>query len=212
MVALNQISEAVISGNADRVRELTEQRLSEGGSAVEILNEGLIAGMGIVGERFKKLEVYVPEVLVAARAMNWGVEVLKPALKREDVAFLGTVVIGTVKGDVHDIGKNLVTMMMEGAGFKVIDLGTNVPAEGFLDSIRKHNPDIVGMSALLTTTMSEFKKTIDAFQEAGLRDNVKVMVGGAPVNESYALQVGADAYGETAVEAVEKAREFLSKL
>lgn len=211
MIEFKDISEAVIKADAPKVRELTEKKLAEGINPVEILNEGLLVGMAVIGKRFKALEIYVPEVLVSARAMRAGVEVLGPALKTQGSEPQGKVLVGTVKGDIHDIGKNLVTMMLEGAGFNVIDLGINITYEGFLDAVREHKPDIVGMSSLLTTTMRELKVNIDAFKEAGLRDSVKIMVGGAPVSEKYAMEAGADAYGADAMEAVEKAKEFLGK-
>jgi len=211
MVELRDISEALMQGDAQKVKDLTERKLSEGTPPLEILNNALIAGMTEVGRKFKALEIYVPEVLVSARAMSWGVEALKPAWKGKDAKPLGTVVIGSVKGDVHDIGKNLVVMMMEGAGFRVIDLGISIPVEKFIEAIKEHKPDIVGMSALLTTTMGEFKKNVETLKAAGLRDKVKVMVGGAPVNEKYALEAGADAYGADAIEAVEKAKKMIAK-
>jgi len=211
MVELRDISEALMQGDAQKVKDLTERKLAEGTPPLEILNNALIAGMTEVGRKFKALEIYVPEVLVSARAMSWGVEALKPAWKGRDVKPLGTVVIGSVKGDVHDIGKNLVVMMMEGAGFRVIDLGISIPVEKFIEAIKEHKPDIVGMSALLTTTMGEFKKNVETLKAAGLRDKVKVMVGGAPVNEKYALEAGADAYGADAIEAVEKAKKMIAK-
>lgn len=211
MVELRDISEALMQGDAQKVKDLTERKLAEGTPPLEILNNALIAGMTEVGRKFKALEIYVPEVLVSARAMSWGVEALKPAWKGRDVKPLGTVVIGSVKGDVHDIGKNLVVMMMEGAGFKVIDLGISIPVEKFIEAIKEHKPDIVGMSALLTTTMGEFKKNVETLRATGLRDKVKIMVGGAPVNEKYALDAGADAYGADAIEAVEKAKKMIAK-
>ena len=211
MVELRDISEALMQGDAQKVKDLTERKLSEGTPPLEILNNALIAGMTEVGRKFKALEIYVPEVLVSARAMSWGVEALKPAWKGKDAKPLGTVVIGSVKGDVHDIGKNLVVMMMEGAGFKVIDLGISIPVEKFIEAIKEHKPDIVGMSALLTTTMGEFKKNVETLKATGLRDKVKIMVGGAPVNEKYALDAGADAYGADAIEAVEKAKKMIAK-
>ena len=212
MVEMREISEALMKGNAEKVKNLTEKMLSEGASPLDILNNALIAGMSEVGKKFKKLEIFVPEVLVAARAMSFGVEALKPAWKGEEVKPLGKVLIGTVKGDLHDIGKNLVVMMMEGAGFKVIDLGVNIRVEKFIEAIKEEKPDIVGMSALLTTTMGEFKKNIEALKSAGLRGEVKVMLGGAPVSEKYALDSGADAYGGDAIEAVEKAKKLLGKV
>lgn len=212
MVEMKEISEALMKGDAEKVKFLTEKKLSEGTSPLEILNNALIAGMTEVGKKFKTLEIFVPEVLVAARAMSWGVEALKPAWKGRDAKPLGTVVIGTVKGDLHNIGKNLVVMMMEGAGFKVIDLGINIPVEKFIQAIKEYQPDIVGMSSLLTTTMGEFKKNIEAFKNAGLREKIKVMVGGAPVNEKYALDSGADAYGGDAIDAVENAKELIGQV
>lgn len=211
MASLQDISEALIKGDAETVKGLVQETLKDGISPFEILNNALIAGMTEVGKKFKALEIYVPEVLMSARAMSWGVDALKPAWKGKDVKPLGTVVIGTVKGDNHDIGKNLVVMMMEGAGFKVIDLGVNIPIEKFIQAIKEHKPDILGMSSLLTTTMGEFKKNIEALKNSGLRDKVKVMVGGAPVSERYALDSGADVYGGDAIEAVEKAKELLLK-
>jgi len=212
MASLQDISEALMKGDAETVKGLVQEKLKDGMSPFEILNNALIAGMAEVGKKFKALEIYVPEVLVSARAMSWGVDALKPAWKGKDVKPLGTVVLGTVKGDLHDIGKNLVVMMMEGAGFKVIDIGINIPVEKFIQVIKEHKPDILGMSALLTTTMGEFKKNIEALKNSGLRDKVKVMVGGAPVSERYALDSGADAYGGDAIEAVEKAKELLSRV
>jgi len=211
MVEMREISEALMKGDAEKVKNLTEKKLSEGASPLDILNNALIAGMDEVGKIFTTLEIFVPEVLVSARAMSFGVEALKPAWKGKEVRPLGTVVIGSVKGDVHDIGKNLVVIMMEGAGFKVIDLGINIPVEKFIEAIKEQKPDIIGMSALLTTTMGEFKKNIEALKRAGLRDEVKVMVGGAPVSEMYALDSGADAYGGDAIEAVEKAKKLVGK-
>jgi len=211
MVEMREISEALMKGDAEKVKNLTEKKLSEGASPLDILNNALIAGMDEVGKKFKTLEIFVPEVLVSARAMSFGVEALKPAWKGKEVRPLGTVVIGSVKGDVHDIGKNLVVIMMEGAGFKVIDLGINIPVEKFIETIKEQKPDIIGMSALLTTTMGEFKKNIEALKRAGLRDEVKVMVGGAPVSEKYAIDSGADAYGGDAIEAVEKAKKLVGK-
>ncbi len=210
MDKFKEIRESVIKGKAEKVKELVEKELATGASPIEILNEALIAGMTEVGKKFKTLEIFVPEVLVAARAMTWGVETLKPSLVGKDVKPLGTVLIGTVKGDIHDVGKNLVVMMLEGAGFKVIDLGINVPSEKFTEAIKEHKPNIVGMAALLTTTMGEFKKNIETFKKLGLREQVKIMVGGAPVSEKYAIESGADAYGEDAIDAVEKAKKLIS--
>jgi 5-methyltetrahydrofolate--homocysteine methyltransferase len=211
MVEMREISEVLMKGNAEKVKELTQKKLAEGAAPLDILNNALIAGMNEVGRKFKNLEIFVPEVLVAARAMSFGVEALRPAWKGEEVKPLGKIIIGTVKGDLHDIGKNLVVMMMEGAGFQVTDLGVNIRVEKFMEAIKEQKPDIVGMSALLTTTMGEFKKNIEALKAAGLLDKVKVMVGGAPVSEKYALDSGADAYGGDAIEAIEKAKKLLGK-
>ncbi len=211
MVEMREISEALMKGNAEKVKELTQKKLAEGTAPLDILNNALIAGMNEVGRKFRNLEIFVPEVLVAARAMSFGVEALRPAWKGEEVKPLGRVIIGTVKGDLHDIGKNLVVMMMEGAGFQVTDLGINIRVEKFIEAIKEQKPDIIGMSALLTTTMGEFKRNIEALKAAGLRDKVKVMVGGAPVSEKYALDSGADAYGGDAIEAIEKAKKLLGK-
>ena len=208
MADLRDIAEAVIKGNIPEVSKLTGEKLSEGISAYEILNDGLLAGMAVVGEKFKVLEIYVPEVLVSAKAMNTGVSVLKPHLQRENIT-KGKMVLGTVKGDIHDVGKNLFQMMMEGAGFEVIDLGINVIVDDFVRAINEHKPDLVGMSALLTTTVREFKRNIEAFEKAGVRKYVRVMVGGAVVSESLAREAGADAYGADAMDGVEKALKLV---
>ncbi|MCS7253008.1 MAG: corrinoid protein [Armatimonadota bacterium] len=212
MVDLNELAEAVINGNRDRAVQLTQQALDEGMDAARILNEGLIAGMQVVGEKFKKNEFYIPEVLVAARAMKAAMEVLRPILtERSDIQPLATVVIGTVRGDLHDIGKNLVAMMLEGAGFRVIDLGVDTPPEKFVEAVKEHGARIVGMSALLTTTMPAMKDTIETLKAAGIRDQVIIMVGGAPLTQEYADSIGADGYAPDAASAVDKAKELLSK-
>jgi 5-methyltetrahydrofolate--homocysteine methyltransferase len=167
-----------------------------------ILDDGLIAAMAEVGNRFECGEFYVPEMLVAARAMQSGLQILKPLLVEQGIKSGGKIVIGTVKGDLHDIGKNLVAMMLEGAGFEIIDLGTDVSPEKFVEAVKKHNPDLIGMSALLTTTMVNMQATVTALKEAGLRDGVKVLVGGAPVTQEYANQIGADGFGADASRAV----------
>lgn len=210
MVNLNNISEALQSGRAEKVRELVKQALNEDIIPKKILEEGLIRGMSIIGEKFKKNEVYVPEVLIAARAMHAGMDVLKPKLIETGVKNLGKVVMGTVTGDLHDIGKNLVEMMLEGAGFEVIDLGVDVSAEKFVEAVKEHQPNIIGMSALLTTTMVNMVEVIKALDVAGLRDKVKVMVGGAPITQNYANQIGADGYSPDATSATDKAKIFLS--
>jgi 5-methyltetrahydrofolate--homocysteine methyltransferase len=207
MADLKQIAQHLIDGHADDVSRLVRAALDEGIEAQTILEEGLIAGMTVVGVRFRNNEIFVPEVLVSARAMKAGLAHLEPIFSACGIPPVGTFVIGTVKGDIHDIGKNLVGMMLRGAGFKVIDLGVNTATQKFLDAIAEHQPEIVGMSALLTTTMGQMKINIDAFRAAGL--NVKVMVGGAPVSVEYAERIGADAHGANATEAVEKALQLI---
>jgi 5-methyltetrahydrofolate--homocysteine methyltransferase len=207
---LNALKEAVIVGNANAAKELTEKALAENIPAKTILDDALIPGMMVVGEKFKNNEYYVPEVLIAARAMYAALDLLRPILSQSDIEPIGTVVIGTVKGDLHDIGKNLVRMMLEGGGFRVIDLGVDVAPEKFIEAIKEHNAQILAMSALLTTTMPSMKATIDALKEAGLRDKVKVMVGGAPVTQQWADEIGADGYAPDAASAVDKAKELLS--
>ncbi|WP_427365636.1 corrinoid protein [Candidatus Caldatribacterium saccharofermentans] len=206
---LDQIARELFAGNAKAVAELVEKALNEGLSPQEILNDGLIKGMNEVGAKFKANEIYVPEVLIAARAMKAGMEILRPKLVETGVEPVARMVIGTVKGDLHDIGKNLVAMMMEGAGFEIIDLGIDVPAEKFIQAVREHKPQLVGMSALLTTTMIQIRENIKAFKEAGIRDSVKIMVGGAPVTQKFADEVGADGYAPDAASAVDKAKELL---
>jgi len=192
------------------VKELTEKALAEGESPQDVLNKGLVAGMTVVGEKFKNNEFYVPEVLIAARAMKSGMEVLRPKLVDAGVEPVAKVAIGTVRGDLHDIGKNLVAMMMEGAGFEIIDLGVDVKPEQFVETVKEKNASLVCLSALLTTTMPAMKDTIEALEAAGLRDKVNVMVGGAPVTQNYADEIGADGYAPDAAGAVDKARELLN--
>lgn len=187
---------------------LVQQEVDEGTDANEILTQALIPGMNVVGERFKKNEIFVPEVLITARAMNSALKILKPILANNGIEPVGTAVICTVEGDMHDIGKNLVKMMIEGTGINVIDLGTNCPAEAVVDAVREYKPGVVCLSALLTTTMENQKVVIDALKDAGLRDSVKVMVGGAPVTQEYADEIGADAYTPDAATAAEVARSF----
>ncbi|MEA3454065.1 MAG: corrinoid protein [Candidatus Caldatribacteriota bacterium] len=210
MVNLNGVSEALQRGKADKVSELVRQALNEGKTPKNILEEGLIHGMSIIGKKFKKNEVYVPEVLIAARAMHAGMDVLKPKLIETGVKNIGKVVMGTVQGDLHDIGKNLVEMMLEGAGFEVIDLGTDISKDKFVEAVKEHKPNIIGMSALLTTTMVNMVEVIKALDVAGLRDKVKIMVGGAPITQNYADQIGADGYSPDASSAVDKAKVFLN--
>jgi 5-methyltetrahydrofolate--homocysteine methyltransferase len=203
MADLQRIAQHLIDGAADDVSRLVLDALGEGVAAETILEEGLIAGMAVVAVRFRDNEIFVPEVLVSARAMKAGLAHLEPIFSAAGTPPVGTFVIGTVKGDIHDIGKNLVAMMLRGAGFRVIDLGVNASTEKFLGAIAEHQPQIVGMSALLTTTMGQMKINIEAFRAARLA--VKVMVGGAPVSAEYADRIGADAHGANAAEAVEKA-------
>lgn len=209
---LQALADAIINGKRNDAVELTKKLIDAGVPAKRILDEGLIAGMGVVGEKFKNGEYFVPEVLVAARAMKAAMEILRPLLAASDVEPIGTVVIGTVRGDLHDIGKNLVAMMLEGAGFKVIDLGVDVPAEKFIEAIKEHNADIVGMSALLTTTMTYMPEVIKAIEAEGIRNKVKVIVGGAPVTQEWADQIGADGYAPDAASAVDKCKELLAQL
>lgn len=206
-----QMQDDLYDGMKEEVAAQTREALGRGFSPQEVLGQGLVAGMDIVGVDFRDGVLFVPEVLMAANAMKAGMEILRPLLAETGAPRIGTMVIGTVKGDIHDIGKNLVAMMMEGAGFEVINLGINNDADKFLDAIKTHQPDIIGMSALLTTTMPYMKVVIDALGEEGLRDTIYVMVGGAPVTETFAKAVGADAYGRDAAVAVELAKAFMSK-
>ena len=194
MSVLDEISEQLQAGKAKIVKELVSRAVEEGFSAKQILEEGLLSGMGIVGVKFKNNEVFVPEVLVAARAMNMGVEVLKPLLAESGVKATGKVCLGTVQGDLHDIGKNLVRLMMEGKGLEVIDLGTDVPPEVFVQTAIDSGCQIICCSALLTTTMYAIKDVIAAMKAAGIRDQVKIMVGGAPITQTFCDQIGADCY------------------
>jgi len=209
---LQALAEAIINGKRNDAAELTKKLIDAGVPAKRILDEGLIAGMSEVGEKFKNGEYFVPEVLVAARAMKAAMELLRPLLAASDVEPIGTVVIGTVRGDLHDIGKNLVAMMLEGAGFRVVDLGVDVPAEKFIEAAREHNAEIVGMSALLTTTMTYMPEVIKALEAEGIRNRVKVIVGGAPVTQEWADQIGADGYAPDAASAVDKCKELLAQL
>ncbi len=205
-----QMQDDLYDGLKAEIAAETREALRRGYNPQEVLGKGLVAGMDIVGVDFRDGILFVPEVLMAANAMKAGMEILRPLLVETGAPRIGTMVIGTVKGDIHDIGKNLVTMMMEGAGFEVINLGINNDAEKFLNAIREHQPDILGMSALLTTTMPYMKVVIQALKDEGLRDNIFVMVGGAPVTETFAQAVGADAYGRDAAIAVELAREYMT--
>ena len=207
---LKEISAQLQAGKAKIVKTLVQQAVEEGFAPQQILEEGLLDGMTVIGEKFKNNEVFVPEVLIAARAMNQGVAILKPLLAAEGVKATGKVCIGTVQGDLHDIGKNLVKMMMEGKGLEVIDLGTDVSAETFVKTAIEQNCQIISCSALLTTTMSVMADVVKAAEEAGIRDKVKIMVGGAPVNQAFCDEIGADCYTVDAASAADKAVEFCS--
>ena len=206
---ITKLKDDLYNGKVDEVAEAAQNALNEGMSAGEILNQGLIAGMDIVGRDFKAGILFIPEVILCARAMHAGLDVLRPLLTETGNVSLGKIAIGTVAGDLHDIGKNLVSMMLEGAGFEIIDLGTDVQPEEFVEIAHNEGVDLVGMSALLTTTMQSMKSTIDALSEAGLRDSVRVLVGGAPVTANFAEQIGADAYAAGAVAAVDTARSLI---
>jgi 5-methyltetrahydrofolate--homocysteine methyltransferase len=212
MSLLDEIRQHVIDGNLDQTQQLVRQALAEKMPPEQILKEGLISAMTEVGRRFECAEFYIPEMLVSARAMKGGLAILRPYLAEANVQAVGKVVIGTVEGDLHDIGKNLVGMMLEGAGFEVIDLGTDVSAEKYAAAVNAHQPDIVACSALITTTMPRMQSVISALKEAGLRGRVKVMVGGAPVNEKYALEIGADGYAPDAAAAAACAKKLLSEI
>jgi len=208
---ISRISEELQNGKAKIVKELVDEAISKGISAKEVLENGLMAGMDIIAEKFKNNEVYVPEVLIAARAMNAGTEVLKPHLAESGAKPIGKALIGTVKGDLHDIGKNLVRMMFEGKGIEVIDLGVDVSADKFVEVQKEEKADVIALSALLTTTMEEMKNTVDAFVAAGIRDDVIIMVGGAPVTENSRNNAGADFYEADAASAADTAKEAILK-
>jgi 5-methyltetrahydrofolate--homocysteine methyltransferase len=206
---LEQISTAVIEGDLDEIEDLTEDALDDDISAENILNKGLMPGMDYVGVEFKAGNMFVPEVLRSARTMQASMDILNPLLAEAGTKMMGKVLLGTVKGDLHDIGKNLVGMMCEGAGFKVKDIGKDVAPEAFVDAVKEFEPDVLGMSALLTTTMRAMESTIKVLEEAGVRDKVKVMIGGAPVTQAFSDQIGADGYASNAAAAAELAKEFV---
>lgn len=210
MSDFKQLTEAVFRGDFEAVRTLTQRLVDSGVDPLDIVNRGLIEGMNIVAPKFKAGEMFVPEVMMAAKAMQEGLDVVKPLLCDADVPSKGTVVIGTVSGDLHDIGKNLVVMILESGGFRVIDLGVDVAPEKFVAAVKEYRPQIVGMSALLTTTMPWMQKTVEAFKEAGVRDLVKVIIGGAPVTEGFANEIGADGYGPDAITAKELCERLVS--
>lgn len=207
---LSKMSTSIIEGDMGAMPELTREALNEGHSAKQILDNGLMPGMDHVGAEFKAGNMFVPEVLRSARAMQASMEILKPLLAESGEKMVGKMLLGTVKGDLHDIGKNLVAMMCEGAGFEVKDLGKDIAPEQFVQAVKEYEPDIVGMSALLTTTMRTMEHTIKALEEAGVRDRVKIMVGGAPVTQAFAEQIGADGYASNAAAASELAKRFVS--
>ncbi|MCI0516167.1 corrinoid protein [candidate division KSB1 bacterium] len=208
MEILQELAQSIISGKLPVAQELTTKSLAAGVTPRKVL-DGLISGMNVVGEKFKNNEFYVPEVLIAARAMKGAMAILKPKLVETGVEPIGKVVIGTVKGDLHDIGKNLVAMMLEGAGFEVIDLGVDVTPEKFVNAAKERNAGAIGMSALLTTTMLNMKETINAVKKEGIQDKVKVVIGGAPVTQNYANEIGADGYAPDAASAVSEVKRLL---
>jgi len=209
MVDLKELSEVLFRGDVSKVKEITLRALQEKIEPKEILEQGLIKGMKVVGIKFKNNEIFLPEVLLASQAMYGGLELLQPRLTKSGVRAIGKVIIGTARGDLHDIGKNLVTMMLRGGGFEVIDLGNDVSPEKFLEATQKHKPDIVSISALLTTTMIGMADVITTLERADLRNGVKVMIGGAPVTQEFANEIGAEGYAPDAASAVDKARELL---
>lgn len=206
MAIFEEMSKKLYAGKQDEVAALVQKAIDDGIAPSQILSEGLLSGMDRVGQDFKSGELYVPEVLVAARAMHAGMDLLRPFLTEGEASGSGKAVIGTVKGDLHDIGKNLVKMLLEGAGFEIIDLGTDVAPEQFAQAVREHQPNIIGMSALLTTTMPQMKATIEALEDVAMRESVKVLIGGAPVTARYADEIGADGYAPDAGSAVDVAR------
>ena len=209
MTDLNTITQALIAGDQDQVTRLVQAAIEENIAAHTILNEGLITGMDIVGDRMQEGDMFIPEVLMSARAMSAAVAILKPLLGENESVVTGKVVIGTAKGDMHDIGKNLVSMMLESAGFEIIDLGVDVAPEQFVQAVKDHQAQIVGLSALLTTTMPMMQSTIDALKESGVRDQVKVLIGGAPVNQEFADKIGADGYAPDAGSASKLAKQIM---
>jgi 5-methyltetrahydrofolate--homocysteine methyltransferase len=211
MIDQEKFHTLISQGKTEEVKRLTQESLERGEPVENILKNGLIQAMERIGVRFKSGEIYIPEVLIAARAMHAGLAVLKPILSQSSGSMTGKVIVGTVKGDLHDIGKNLVIMMLEGGGFEVIDLGIDVSADKFIEAIRQHQPQAVGMSALLTTTIKEMKSTIQEIEKAGLRKKVKIIIGGAPVTERFAKDIGADGYARDAASAVDMVKSLVSE-
>lgn len=210
MMYINEIYQCVLTGDATTIGDKVQTAIDQDLEVSTILNDGMVAAMSEIGRLFDEGEYFVPEMLIAARAMKAGMSVLQPYLKEADVLSAGKVAIGTIKGDLHDIGKNLVAMMLEGAAFEIVDLGVDVPPDKFIAAVKNENIDIVALSALLTTTMAQMTITIDAFKEAGLRDNVKVIIGGAPVTEDYAREIGADGYAPDASQVVGLAKTLIA--
>ena len=210
MTDFSEITNALISGDAKKVCSLVQNAVNQGAEANEILNTGLIQGMDIVGEKMQSGDMFIPEVLMSAKSMSEAVEILKPLLSEDEMSSAGHIIIGTVKGDLHDIGKNLVSMMIESSGFEVTDLGVDVAPDAFVKAVQEKNVNIVALSALLTTTMPMMQQTMDALAESGLRDKVKVIVGGAPVNQDFADKIGADGYAPDAGSASKLAKELLA--
>lgn len=209
MVDAEKFAQALFQGSVEEVKKLTQELLDRGERAENVLNQGLVKAMDQVGIKFKNCEIYIPEVLIAARAMHAGLGVLKPILAKANTSSAARIVLGTVKGDLHDIGKNLVGIMLEGAGFEVIDIGIDASAEKFLQAAKEQGAKVIGMSALLTTTMMQMKSTVEMVKEAGLKGKVKTVVGGAPVTGEFAQQIGADGYAADAASAVSKIRELI---
>ena len=205
-----KMAELVIAGKGDELKSLVKQALDQGKAAKEIIDSGLLPGMDVVGKKMKSGEMFIPEVLLSARTMQGALDIVKPLLAAGDYNNAGTVMIGTVEGDLHDIGKNLVAMLLEGAGFTVINLGTGIKPQEFVEGVKEHKPDIVGMSALLTTTMPKMEETIQAIKEEGFKDQVKIMAGGAPVTQEFVEKIGGDSYGTNAAEAVENAKALMN--
>ena len=208
---LGKMAESLIAGKIDEVVNLTKEALDGGAAPADILDQGLLAGMDVVGQRFKAEEMFIPEVLRCAKCMHGAMDILRPLLAETGAEPIGTLIIGTVKGDLHDIGKNLVGMMFEGAGFEVVDIGIDKEPQVFVDAIKEHNAKLIGMSALLTTTMPKMGETINAIKEAGIRDQVKILVGGAPITAALAEEIGADGYASNAASAVDKGKELMGR-
>ena len=210
MVSFDEVKKSVLKGQIEKAKDLSASLVQSGENPLNIIDDGLIAGMNEVGIKFKAGDMFVPEVIMSAKAMSAGVDAVKPFIEGDEIKAPGVVVVGTVKGDLHDIGKNLVCMILESAGFKVIDIGVDNSAEQFIEAVKEHHPQIVGMSALLTTTMPFMRETIDAFVEEGIRDTIKIIVGGAPVSRQFAEEIGADGYGEDAISARDLCVNLLS--